>query len=132
MSEQNVRLVRALHDAVAAGGLDAARNFLHTDFEMSQLPLHPEAGTYRGARAAGESMDRWMESFDEFRWEAEEFIDAGDRVVVVVREQGKGRGGGVPLDHRYGTVCTVREGKVASLQWFHDKEQALEAAGLRG
>ena len=94
MSEQNVRLVRALHDAVAAGGLDAARNFLHTDFEMSQLPLHPEAGTYRGARAAGESMDRWMESFDEFRWEAEEFIDAGGRFPAVVSRQGAGPGSG--------------------------------------
>jgi ketosteroid isomerase-like protein len=89
MSQENVAIVRALHEAVAEGGLDAAREFMHSDFEMSQLPLHPGAGTYRGGRAAAESMESWIGTLDEFRWEAEEFIDAGDRVVVVVRERGR-------------------------------------------
>ena len=129
MSQENVELVRELHKAVSDGGFESAGEFLHADFEMSQLPFHPEAGIYRGRAAAG-SMEAWMSSFEGFRWEAEEFIDAGDRVVVIVRERGTARGGGVPLDHRYGTVYTVRDGKVALMQWFHDKQQALEAVGL--
>jgi 2-(1,2-epoxy-1,2-dihydrophenyl)acetyl-CoA isomerase len=129
MSDQNVKLVRDLHEAVAEGGFEAARDFLHPDFQMSQLPLHPEAGTYRGPPAV-ESMQAWMASFEEFRWEAEEFIDAGDRVVVVIRERGRGRGGGVALDDSFGSVYTIREGKIALLQWFHDKDEALAAAGL--
>jgi ketosteroid isomerase-like protein len=129
MSQENVKLVRELHDAVRAGGFESAGDYLHPDFEMSQLPLHPEAGTY-SAREAAESMEAWMGTFQHFRWEAEEFIDAGDRVVVVVSERGSGRGGGVPLDHRYGTVYTVRDDKIARLQWFHDREQALAAVGI--
>jgi ketosteroid isomerase-like protein len=125
---ENVDLVRRLFEAVAEGGFGAGGAFLHPDFEMTQLPMHPEAGTYRGGPAAGQSMEEWMRSFEEFRWDAEEFIDVGDRVVVVVRERGRGRGGGAELDHRYGTVCTVRDGMVVSLGWFHDKDQALEAA----
>lgn len=127
-----MKLARALLEAVAEGGFDAARDLMHPNFEMSQLPLHPEAGTYRGATAAAESMEAWIGTFEEFRWEVEEFIDAADRVVVVVREQGRGRGSGVALDHHYGMVCTVRDGKIALVQWFHDKEQAMEAAGLPG
>ena len=79
MSKENLSLVRALLARVAEGGLDAARDMMHPDFEMKQLPLHPEAGTYRGARAT-ESMDAWVASFEDFRWDAEDFIDAGDRV----------------------------------------------------
>jgi ketosteroid isomerase-like protein len=130
MSDENVKLVRDLHEVVAEGGFEAAGDFLHPDFQMSQLPLHPEAGTYRGQTAA-ESMRAWMATFEEFRWEAEEFIDAGDRVVVVIRERGRGRGGGVALDHSYGTVYTIRDRKIALLQWFHDKDEALAAAGVR-
>ena len=127
MSQENLKLVRDLLEAVAAGGFDAAREFLHPDFEMIQLPLHPEAGTY-GAQAAEASMEAWMGSFEDFRWEAEEFIDAGDQVVVVVLEHGSARGG-VALDHRVGTVYTVRDRPVARLAWFHEKEQALAAVG---
>jgi ketosteroid isomerase-like protein len=125
-----VSLVRTMLAAVAEGRLDDARELMDPAFEMLQLPLHPEAGTYRGAKAT-ESMETWVESFEEFAWEAEDLIDAGDRVVAVIRESGRGRGSGVVLDHRYGAVYTIRDGKVARLQWFHDKEQALESVGLR-
>ena len=82
MSQENVEIVRAVGNALAEGGFDAAGDLMHPDFEMSQLPLHPEAGTYRGWKKAVESMQAWVETFEEFRWEADEFIDAGDRVVV--------------------------------------------------
>ena len=124
-----MNVVRAVLARVAENDLDAARDLMHPDFEMEQLPLHPEAGTYRGAKAT-ESMEAWAASFDEFRWEAEDFVDAGDRVVVVIREWGRPYGTDVELDHRYGAVYTVRDGKVARLQWFHDKQQALASAGL--
>jgi ketosteroid isomerase-like protein len=129
VSEQNLKLVRALFEAVDDGDLRAAGDFMHPDFEMSQLPLHPEAGTYRGQRAARESIDAWTGTFEDFRWEAEEFIAAGDRIVVVVREVGRARGADVALDHRYGALFTIRDGRIARLQWFDDKDQALDAAG---
>ena len=69
-------------------------------------------------------------TFEEFRWEAEELIDAGDRVVVVIRARGRARGGGVDLDHRFGALYTLRDGKIVRLQWFDDKAEALEAVGL--
>jgi ketosteroid isomerase-like protein len=132
MSQENINLVRAVLEAFVQGRSNALTALVHTEFEMVQLPLHPEAGTLRGWKAADESMRTWRESFDEFRWEAEEFIDAGDQVVFIVRELGRGRGGGVDLDHRYGAVCTVQDGKIARLEWFNDKQRALEAAATDG
>src|SRR5262245_11857147 len=115
MSTDNVELVRAYIEAIAERGFDAAGELIDRDFEMSQLPLHPEAGTYRGPEAI-ESMQAWVGSFEEFHWEADEYIDAGDQVVVVIGESGRARGSGVEVDQRFGTVYTLRDGKITRLQ----------------
>jgi ketosteroid isomerase-like protein len=78
MSREDVETVRRFFEAYERGGLEAVRGFVHRDFEMVQLPRHPEAGAYVGEDAA-QSVEAWRESFEGFRIETEELIDAGDR-----------------------------------------------------
>jgi ketosteroid isomerase-like protein len=74
-----------------------------------------------------------MESFEGFNGEAEQFIDAGgDRVVVAFREHGRPRGGSVDLDHRFGILYTLREGKIARMERFDSTEEALAVARAPG
>jgi hypothetical protein len=58
---------------------------------------------------------------------------AGDPDVVEVRMTGKGRTSGIEIDQRMGWLYTLRDqdGKVARVQMFPSKHQALKAAGLR-
>ena len=42
----------------------------------------------------------------------EEFIDAGDRVLVTAHHRGRGRGSGIEVDTRLYSVYTLRDGKV--------------------
>jgi len=97
---------------------------------MQQLPGHPLAGTYLGREAAGASIEDWVGTFDEFAWEPDEFVDAGDQVVVGLSERARARGSTATVDHLYGMIFTVREGKIVRLRWFETKEAAREAAGL--
>jgi ketosteroid isomerase-like protein len=60
----------------------------------------------------------------------EEFIDAGDQVVVTVHYTGRGRGSGVPFDDRLFDVYTLREGKIIRKREFRDRSAALDAAGV--
>ena len=62
---------------------------------------------------------------------AEEFIDAGDRVLVTEHHRGRGRGSGIEVDTRLYSVYTVCDGKVVRMDQFTDRPEALEAAGLR-
>ena len=62
--------------------------------------------------------------------EPQDFIDAGDHVVVEVHEQGKGKGSGVPFEQMHTQVWTVRDGKLVRWRLFADGAQALEAVGL--
>jgi len=131
MSLENVEVVRRAWEAYREGGLEAGRRFMHPDFEMVRSGIQfTESGTYRGDQA-GESMQDWISAFDDYRVEHEEFIDAGDRVVVAQSEFGRARSSNVELQETWYAVCTMSEGKVLRLQWFGDRAEALQAAGLR-
>jgi ketosteroid isomerase-like protein len=122
-------MVRRMLEAYARGGFAAVAEFTHPNFEMRNPPTHPHGGTFLGAEAAGRSMTDFMKSFEDFSAEAEDVIDAGgDRVAVAVRERGRPRGGSVELDHLFGILYTLRDGKVARMEWFHSLEEALAEA----
>ncbi len=73
-----------------------------------------------------------MADFDEFQLEVEELIDAGDRVFAAVLPKGHGRRSGIEVAGRMTyPVFTVRDGLIVRYQLFTEREQALDAAGLR-
>jgi len=86
-----------------------------------------EPGTRYGRKAFAGIRD----AYDDVRVEPEEFIDAGDDVIVIARIKGTGRASGVDVDWRQGYIWTIRDGKGVRFRWFSDPDQALEAAGLR-
>jgi hypothetical protein len=49
---------------------------------------------------------------------------------VAVRERGRPRGGTVELDQLFGIVYTLRDGKVARMEWFDSPADALKAVGI--
>ena len=60
----------------------------------------------------------------------EEFHDAGEQIVAVVRDGGRLKGTGDEVYNRFAHVWTFRAGKVIRWETFTDKAKALEAAGL--
>jgi uncharacterized protein len=68
--------------------------------------------------------------WDDFRFEVEELIDAGDKVFAAVQLSGRGKGSGVPVDQHDIHVCTIRDGKVVRIDVHRDRAEALKAAGL--
>jgi ketosteroid isomerase-like protein len=61
----------------------------------------------------------------------QEFIDAGDHVVVEVHEHGEGKGSGVPFKAVHLQVWTLRGRRLVRWRLFADRAEALEAVGLR-
>src|SRR5918912_1009390 len=67
------------------------------------------------------------------RWfEPERVLDAGDRVVVLVRVVAEGGVSGIPTERETAHVWTARHGRLSSIQIYRDRAEALEAAGLEG
>ena len=88
--------------------------------------------TFRGRDQLLRAAADWIETVDAWQIEVEELIDgAGGRVVVIVRVVARGRESGAPVHQRVFSVITVRDGKVARIHDHTDRNQALQAAGLR-
>jgi len=129
MSEENVELVRRVHAGWARGDFRVGADLLASDFEWHQMPQAVEPGTRRRAEVAA-GLRNIFEIYEHFRVEAEEFIDAGDQIVVIGRSRGTARGSGLKLDDPVAVVWTVRGAKLASVEFFRARREALEAVGL--
>jgi len=132
MSEDNVRLVRLGFEAIARGDLALVEEFTESDVVMVQPPEVPDAKTYEGRGAIREAMEDWPTQWEDFRMDLVEIIDAGDDAVVsVTRHRGRGRESGIEMDFEVVYVIRLRHGRLARMEMFFSREQALEAAGLR-
>jgi len=74
--------------------------------------------------------ERWDGTWDELETVPEEFIDAGQRVLVTVYYSARGRGSGIRYEERLFDVYTFSDGKCVRKQEFRERSEALEAAGL--
>lgn len=72
----------------------------------------------------------WLDAFEDIRWDPEEILDLGDKVLVTTQQTGKGSGSGVSVTERVFQLFTLRQGLVARQEDFLDHAEALEAAGL--
>jgi ketosteroid isomerase-like protein len=130
MSERNVEAVRRGYEAFARGDIAAAMDLFHPDVEWHD-PDRPGGGTYRGHEGVLRNMAEWLEGWEEFRLEPEEFLAAGDQVVVLVRQSGRGKGSGVEIEGPLAQVFRLREGKVVWARIYASREEALKSVGLQ-
>jgi ketosteroid isomerase-like protein len=68
------------------------------------------------------------EQRENFDFELEHLIDAGEAVVVFLLERGRSGRGEVDLVNETAMMFKVREGKVVEARGFLDREEAIEAA----
>jgi ketosteroid isomerase-like protein len=125
MSQENVAVVKGIHERWLAG--EHARDLISEEIEYVNPSYAVEAGVKRGRRTLGAIRD----IYPDFRFEPEQYLEAGDDVVVI----GVGRGtsqSGVKAQWPQGYVWTVRDGRAVRFSWFSDPAEALDAAGLAG
>ena len=127
ISERNVEIVRTAFEAYMRGDLDEALSY--ADPEIIWNPVEEAPG--EGPDAMRANLARWESNWDEYEAIPEEFMEAGERVVVTTRFRGTGKGSGLEVEARLYEVFTLRNGKVVRMDEFTERSEALEAAGLR-
>jgi len=90
----------------------------------------PDQGEYQGRAGVQRWLQDWSDAWTDWNIEPEEFIDAGNAVIVVVRMHAKGAGSGVELDRQDALVYRFRDNKIVRADYYNSKGQALEAAGI--
>jgi ketosteroid isomerase-like protein len=128
------RAVRLGTEATNRGDYEATFALYHPEVELIPPPEYVELGQdslYRGREERLRFQRRWDAEWGEFRFEPEEVIDLGDRLLLVGRIKGSGLSSGAGFDRAWATLLTVSSGRVIREQAFLDHAAALEAAGLQ-
>ena len=134
MSRENVEVVRRLYEAIARRDSEAVLDLYDPDVEwdMSGYPY----GEMMTRRSRGHAALRtfWRELYEAwaaYDHDVHELIDAGDHVVSIVTDRGRGRASGAEVRINAYGVWTIRDDKIIRSMWFRSRAEALEAAGLR-
>ena len=130
MSQENVEIVRAAYDDYNRGDLEAVLRNAAPDFELDwSRGIGPQRGVYKLDQARSFFED-FGDTFESIRLEPNEFIEIDDYVIVPQTGYTRGRGG-IETTARITVVWTIRDGAIVRICLYQDKQDALEAAGLR-
>ena len=133
MSQQNLEILRRYYDHREKAG-DFPEEVTAPDFvwDMSTFRGWPEQPIYEGLEGARRFIREWTDAFESWQIEVETIRDAGDdRVVGIMRQRGRSKSTGLPVDMRYAQVWTIRDGKLRRMEMYADTDEALKAVGLQ-
>jgi ketosteroid isomerase-like protein len=151
MSQENVEVVKRAQPSGVDTGIDMVQLFrastapdpaatgldvtaFESDFEVEFIASEAGASirpASRGFQGFAEGWRDWLEPWESYYIEIEEFIDAGDEVVSLVRVHAQTARDTVPIEHWPAAVWSVREGKIVRVRFYLERVEALEVAGLR-
>jgi len=131
VSQESIELVREAVAAFNSGDIERVVELTHPDFEAHIAPeISAEPDSYRGREGIERYFESFREAFEEIRFEAEGFSDAGSSVVVALRMTAVGKRTRIPVEQRNGGVWTVLDQRLVRVQTYASYAAALEAVGL--
>jgi ketosteroid isomerase-like protein len=75
-----------------------------------------------------EAMRQWLSAWERpITIKAEEFVESGDRILVMITWIGRGRGSGAQIESPGAHLWTFRDGRVVHYGVYRDREQARAA-----
>jgi ketosteroid isomerase-like protein len=133
MSE-NLDLVRSIYASWERGDFSSTE-WMHPKIEF-EGPDGLDASRLTGIAATAEAWRQWLSTWRDYRVEADEYRELdGGRVLVLMEHGGRGKASGVEVEDlkREGAnVFDFRDGKVARLALYWDRERALADLGIEG
>jgi ketosteroid isomerase-like protein len=134
MASANLALVRSIFASWERGDYSAAE-WADPEIEFT-VADGPAPASQTGLAAMAEAYRRFLSTWEDFRTEAEEFREIDDeRVLVCVRDRGRGKASGMEIGQIMGTedgaiLFVIREAKVVKLVNYWNRERALAELGL--
>jgi ketosteroid isomerase-like protein len=134
MSQENVEIAGRALAAYNWRDVDSIALYVTTDFEwFPALPGTVEGVAldgYRGREGIETYLGEIGDTWEKLRVLGDEFRDLGDRVLVLGRVKGRGRGSGVEVEAPLAIIFDFRDGKMSRSKAYLDHDEALRAAGL--
>ena len=132
MSKENAEIVQRWFERLNAG--EPGAELCSEDVEISNWAESPVPGPYHGR----DGVRRWFRDVNDSdigtdiqMFCLEELIEVDEqRVVTVQRARGRARYTQIEMDHPWGAVITVEDGRIVSATGYATPAGAKQAAGL--
>ncbi len=126
MSLENVQLVRGLYEAFGRGDVPTVLGRMDQGIEWREAEnfIYADRSPYVGPQAVLEGVFMRLGSdWEGFTVMPEEWLDAGDRVVVLGTYSGMHKATGRRVRAQFAHVWSVSEGRVVRFQQYTDTKQ---------
>jgi len=144
MSLENVEMVRALQpgpevdvasvladEVLAAEWLGEVARYFAPDVRGTMRFPGMAPVTYAGGiEGLADAWRDWLRSWTSYRFDVEDVLDGGDKVVVVKVGRGKQRAGAPESSLRRAAIWTVTDGVITQVDFNLTYEEALASIGL--
>jgi ketosteroid isomerase-like protein len=145
MTQRDVEIVRQLlgsfeqgdivplfRDEAIWGSITAASaSFFTSDFKCVFVRDDVGRAVYSGLDGLRTAWLDWLVPWESYRAEIEDVIDAGEgRVLVLTRDHAWPKGADAEVYFVGAPIWTVRNGQVARIEFYWNRNEGLAAAGL--
>jgi uncharacterized protein len=118
----NVEIVRRSYEAFSRHDMDGVLGDMHPEIVWHQAQGLPHGGIYRGLAEVKKNIfdpldEEW---WDGFTADPDEFLEAGDQVVVVGRYRATAKGTGKQLDVPFVHIWTLDDDKAIRFRQYLD------------
>ena len=127
MATSDREIVEMAFDAFTRGDLDAALDLC--DPEIVIRDPGRTGQTLKGRNELRAFWEEWLENWQEYRVEPQEFIEAGSEILVHTRQMGRGKLSGVEVGQDLFQVFRVRDGRIVEYRIYGDRAEALGSVG---
>lgn len=101
------------------------------DFEwLPALTRALDGGGYRGREGVERFARDTAENWEELQTVEAEYRDLGDRVLLLGKLKGRGKGSGAPVEQPYVGIFDFRGDRICRYTVYLDHAEGLRAAGL--
>lgn len=127
----NIEIVQELYRAFRKQDYDAFRRITTEDIEWVQNEGFPDGTTHFGASEVIEGVFKANNNnWEDFAYHIEEFLDAGNSVIVIGRYTGQNRISGKSMSAAASHVYDIRDGKVYRFRMFADTKKIWDAIDI--
>lgn len=124
------RLAKLLIAGARAGEVGATEGILHRDVEWYASVGGLEPSTVRGADNVRRAFDEYHRSWERHTFGEEAVVEAGDRVLLLVREIARGLGSGLDVEQGTAVLVTTVDGLITSIVTYLDLPRAFADFGI--
>jgi ketosteroid isomerase-like protein len=131
MTEENLEIVRKMYERRERGDMYVGE-FVHPEIEFARFGSEaPDfTGEWRGMEGLRKATADYLNVWEDYRFEVERMIDLGDRVLVLERQTARGKRSGATIGQDVGALLTLRDGLIVRWEYYWERAEALQAAGL--